>query len=229
MDFFTTKTQKISYISVSQLTIPYQNKCSRLHRYHCVSTGSEGNKPPASEYPGIKWQGNENDHSPAASTEVKNVWKRTSTPSYVFTARCFINHCGNSIFSYRYKISPLYIVLSIPPFLESLKLNYLQQFRTVVTWDWIWWIQNWHQSSQAACGTSSPSSCHHDDIPTEHRKRCVYITVLLYMEHSTCHGHTNAHSTLTLRQDDSYSDATLQINILHGFSWNYCGATVCQK
>ena len=186
-------------------------------------------KPSVSEYPRIKWHGKENDHSPAASTEVKNVWKRTSTPSYVFKARCFINHYGNSIFSYRYKISPLYTILLISPFLESLKLNYLQQFRTVVTWDWIWWIQNWHQSSQVACGTSSPSSCHHDDLPIEHRKHWVYRTVLLYMEHSTSHGHTYAHSTLTLRQDGSYSDATLQINILRGFPWNYCGATACQK
>jgi hypothetical protein len=216
--------------------IPYQNKCSRyvLNNGDYIATiacqlALRVTKPPVSEYPGIKWQGNENDHSPAANTEVKNVWKRTSTPSYVFTARYFINHWGNSTFSYRYKISPLYIVLLIFPFLESLKLNYLQQFQTVVTWGWIWWIQNWHQSNQAACGTSSPSLCHHNDTPIEHRKHSVYRTVLLYIEHSTCHGHTNARNTLTLRQDGSYSDSIFQINNVRGFPWNYCGATAYQK
>jgi len=33
--------------------------------------------------------------------------------SYIFTARCFINHWGNSTFLYRHEISPLYIALLI--------------------------------------------------------------------------------------------------------------------
>jgi len=76
----------------SQLMIPYQNECSRyvLNNGDYIATiacqlAPRVTKPPVSEYPGIKWQGNENDHLPAASTEFKNVWKRTSTPSYVFS------------------------------------------------------------------------------------------------------------------------------------------------
>ena len=121
---------------------------------------------------------------------------------------------ANLTFLYRCKSSPLYILLLISPFFESLKLNYLQQFQSVVTSGWLWWRQNWHQSSQAACGTSSASSCNHSGTPNEHRKHCVCNTVLLYMEQSTCHGHTTAHNTLILRQDGSYCDATLHINHL---------------
>lgn len=121
--------------------IPYQNKFSKyvLNNGEYIATiacqlALRVTKPPISEYPGIKWQGNENDHLPAASTEAKKGRKRTSTPPYAFTAQCFINHWGNSTLLYRYKISLLYIVLLISPLLESLKLNYLQQFQTVLTW-----------------------------------------------------------------------------------------------
>jgi hypothetical protein len=36
--------------------------------------------------PEVKRQGREADHSPSASTKVKNTWIYTSTPSYAFMA-----------------------------------------------------------------------------------------------------------------------------------------------
>ena len=127
--FFNHKNPENLIYFCSQLTIPYQNKCSKyvLNNGEYVATiacqlALRVTKPLISEYLGIKWQGDENDSLPTASTEVKNVRKRTSTPSYVFTARCFINHWGNSTFLNRHKISPLYIALLISSFLESLEL-----------------------------------------------------------------------------------------------------------
>jgi hypothetical protein len=38
----------------------------------------------------VKLLGLEADHSPPSSAEVKNVWSYTSTPPYVFMARCLI-------------------------------------------------------------------------------------------------------------------------------------------
>jgi len=35
-------------------------------------------------YPGVKWPGNEADHSPPSISEVKNAKSYTSSPQYVF-------------------------------------------------------------------------------------------------------------------------------------------------
>jgi hypothetical protein len=41
-------------------------------------------------YPRIKGQGCEADHSPPSSDEVKNAWRYTILPPYVFTVWCLI-------------------------------------------------------------------------------------------------------------------------------------------
>jgi hypothetical protein len=42
--------------------------------------------------PGAKRPGCEDDHSPPSSAEVKNAWKYTSTPSYIFMERCLVKN-----------------------------------------------------------------------------------------------------------------------------------------
>ena len=37
--------------------------------------------------PGIKWPGNEDDHSPLPGAKVKNKWSYNSTPPYAFMVR----------------------------------------------------------------------------------------------------------------------------------------------
>jgi hypothetical protein len=49
-------------------------------------------REPASISSGLKLQGREADHSTPSSAEFKNVWSYTSTPPYVFMARCLIKH-----------------------------------------------------------------------------------------------------------------------------------------
>jgi hypothetical protein len=41
---------------------------------------------PAALTPGVKRPGREADHSPPSSAEVKNAWRYTSIPQYVFMA-----------------------------------------------------------------------------------------------------------------------------------------------
>jgi len=41
---------------------------------------------------GVKRPEREADHSPPSSTEVKNTWRYTSTPQYVFMAWCLVKH-----------------------------------------------------------------------------------------------------------------------------------------
>jgi hypothetical protein len=36
----------------------------------------------------LKWPGREIDHSPLSSAEIKNTWRYTSTPTYVFIEKC---------------------------------------------------------------------------------------------------------------------------------------------
>jgi hypothetical protein len=40
-------------------------------------------QPPIQWVLGIKWLGNETDHSPPASVKVKNAWSYTLTPKYL--------------------------------------------------------------------------------------------------------------------------------------------------
>jgi hypothetical protein len=44
---------------------------------------------------GVKRPVREADHSSPSSTEVKNAWSYTSTPQYVFMARCLVKHSEN--------------------------------------------------------------------------------------------------------------------------------------
>jgi hypothetical protein len=41
--------------------------------------------------PGVMWPGRDDEHLPATSSEVKNRWIYTPTPTYVFLASCLIN------------------------------------------------------------------------------------------------------------------------------------------
>jgi len=47
---------------------------------------------------GVKQTGCEADHSPPSSTEVKNAWNYTSTPSYIFMVWCFITQGDNCFY-----------------------------------------------------------------------------------------------------------------------------------
>jgi hypothetical protein len=64
---------------------------SEFSLLHLVQTGS-GVHPASypmgtgSSFPRVKQPGPEADHSPPASSEVKNVWIYTSTPQYTFMA-----------------------------------------------------------------------------------------------------------------------------------------------
>jgi hypothetical protein len=49
---------------------------------------------------GVKQPGREADNSPPSSAEVKNAWKYTSTPQYVFMAWCFVKHRDNFAFTF---------------------------------------------------------------------------------------------------------------------------------
>jgi len=76
------------------------------------------NQPPIQRVPGalslgLNWPGNEANHSPPSSVEVKNVWSYISDPSYVFIAWYVIKHRDNFTSLY------LYIYCFIHFFVES--------------------------------------------------------------------------------------------------------------
>jgi hypothetical protein len=59
--------------------------------FYAVQTGPGVTQPPIQWVsgvlsPGVKRQGHEADHSPAASAQVKKMWLYTSTPPYTFMA-----------------------------------------------------------------------------------------------------------------------------------------------
>jgi hypothetical protein len=49
---------------------------------------------------GLKWLGNEADHSPPSSAKVKNVWSYISTPQYFFMVWCLVKHRDNFTFTF---------------------------------------------------------------------------------------------------------------------------------
>jgi hypothetical protein len=51
-------------------------------------------------FPGGKAAGHEADHSPPCSAEVKNAWRYTSTPQYVFMSWCLVKHRDNFTFTW---------------------------------------------------------------------------------------------------------------------------------
>jgi hypothetical protein len=62
---------------------------SPLHRVH---TGSGSHPALYGMCTGGKAAGREADHSPPSSTDVKNAWRYTSTPKYVFMAWWLVKH-----------------------------------------------------------------------------------------------------------------------------------------
>jgi hypothetical protein len=54
---------------------------------------------PGALFPAVKRPGREADHSPPSSAEVKNVWRYTSTPPYVFMAWCLVKQRDNFTFT----------------------------------------------------------------------------------------------------------------------------------
>jgi hypothetical protein len=69
--------------------------------HHRVQTGC-GTHPASypmgtrgSVFPGVKRPVREANHSPPCSAEAKNEWSYTSTPQYVFVARCLVKHRDN--------------------------------------------------------------------------------------------------------------------------------------
>jgi hypothetical protein len=66
---------------------------------------------------GVKRPGNEADHSPPSSAEVKNEWSCTSTPQYVFMAWCLVKNRDFTFFIITNRYIYLYytfIFLSLP-------------------------------------------------------------------------------------------------------------------
>jgi hypothetical protein len=64
----------------------------------------ESTQPPIQWVPGALFLGvkrprYEADHSPPSSAEVKNAWSYTSTPQYVFMARCLVKYGDNFTFT----------------------------------------------------------------------------------------------------------------------------------
>jgi len=71
--------------------------------HHRFQTGSEVHPdsfPVGTEgsFPGIKRPARQPDHSPSSNVAVKNEWSYTSTPQYVFIARCLVKHKDNFTF-----------------------------------------------------------------------------------------------------------------------------------
>jgi len=70
------------YIPVDQIMAPNWGPPPNL-----LSVGYRGTLTP-----GIKRPGCEADNSPSFSAEVKNAWNYTSSPQYIYMARCLIKH-----------------------------------------------------------------------------------------------------------------------------------------
>jgi len=52
--------------------------------------------------PGVKRPGYKADHSPPYSAEIKNVWKYTSTPPYVFVVWCLVKKTEKLTFNFTF-------------------------------------------------------------------------------------------------------------------------------
>jgi hypothetical protein len=94
------------------------------------------NQPPIQWVPealslGLKWPGDEANHSPPSKAEVRNEWSYNSTPPYVFMAWClikqrihfhgvaFVKHRENFTFTFIYtpyfiKIPGIFITVHVP-------------------------------------------------------------------------------------------------------------------
>jgi hypothetical protein len=62
----------------------------------------------------VKRPGREADHSPPSSAEIENAWSYTSTPQYVFMARCLVKHRDNFTFTLSEKQKKRFVHLSNP-------------------------------------------------------------------------------------------------------------------
>jgi hypothetical protein len=70
-------------------------------------TALRPSQPPIQWVPGdlslrVKWPEGKTDHSPPSSAEVKNAWRYTSTPQYVFMSWCLVKHRDNFTLLYFY-------------------------------------------------------------------------------------------------------------------------------
>jgi hypothetical protein len=74
-------------------------------------------------FPGAKCQGFEADHSPPTSAKVKKVWIYTSTPPYVFVAKCLVMHKDNCTFTLFFFFYPK-CLLSPPPIINVCIVRY---------------------------------------------------------------------------------------------------------
>jgi len=52
--------------------------------------------------PGVKWPGNEADHSLPSNAKVKNEWSYTSTLPYVIMALCVVKHRDSFTFTFAF-------------------------------------------------------------------------------------------------------------------------------
>jgi hypothetical protein len=51
--------------------------------------------------PGVKWPGNEANHAPPSSAEVRKAWSYTFTPPYIFMMWCLIIYYHGLIIKHR--------------------------------------------------------------------------------------------------------------------------------
>jgi hypothetical protein len=66
-------------------------------------TESPNQRVPGALSTGVQQQRREADHSPPSSVEVKNAWRYTAIPQYVFMAWCLVKH--RDIFNFTFTLS----------------------------------------------------------------------------------------------------------------------------
>jgi len=64
-------------------------------------------------FPEVKWPGREADHS-LPSAEVKNAWRYTYIPQYVFKAWCLLKHREKVTFLLNFHIPNKYLKVTLP-------------------------------------------------------------------------------------------------------------------
>jgi hypothetical protein len=82
---------------VSRVRFPVGDQNFSL--FHRVQTGSGAQAASFTIGTGLKQPGREVDHSPPSS-KVKNTWRYTSTPQYVFMAWCLVKQRDNFTFTF---------------------------------------------------------------------------------------------------------------------------------
>jgi hypothetical protein len=81
------------------------------------------------------WEpGREVGHSPASTTEVKNMWSCTSAPPYVSMAWCIMKHPENSTFTYDYNFATVTGYRSRGPGFDFRGSRFSEKQRV---WNWV--------------------------------------------------------------------------------------------